>query len=103
VRDEEVLQRGKEKMNIIQKITRRKAKWICYMLHRNCILKHVIERKIKGRVEVKGRRGRRSNWLLEDLKETRGYRKLQEETLDRTLQSTRFGRFYGTVVRQTTE
>jgi len=73
------------------------------MLLRNCLLKHVIERKIEIRIKVKGRRVRRSNQLLEDFKETRGYRKLQEEALDRTLRRTCFGRFYGTVVRQTTE
>jgi hypothetical protein len=65
----------------------------------NGLLRHVIERK---RIEVKGRRGRRSNHILEDVKETRGYRKLQDEALERTLRRTRFGRFYGTVLRQTT-
>jgi hypothetical protein len=71
------------------------------MLRRNCLLKHFTARKIKGRIGEKGRQGRRSNQLLGDLKETRRYRKLQEEALDRTLRRTRFGRFYGTVVRQT--
>jgi hypothetical protein len=39
---------------------------------RNCLLKHVIEGKIKGRIEVKGRRGRRCKQLLDDRKEKRG-------------------------------
>jgi hypothetical protein len=34
------------------------------MLHRNCLLKHVIERKVEGT----GRRGRRRKQLLDDLK-----------------------------------
>jgi hypothetical protein len=38
-------------------------------LRRNCLLKHVIEGKIKGRIEVMGRRGRRCKQLLDDLKE----------------------------------
>jgi hypothetical protein len=38
----------------------------------NCLLKHVIEGKIEGRIEVKGRRRRRSKQLLENLQETRG-------------------------------
>ena len=35
--------------------------------------------------EVTGRRGRRRKQLLDDLKETRGYCKLQAEALDRTV------------------
>jgi len=29
---------------------RRKTKWICYILRRNCLLKHVIEGKVEGRI-----------------------------------------------------
>ena len=47
-----------------------------------------------------GRQLRRRKQLLYDLKETRGYFELKEETLDRTLRRTRFGRFYGPVLRQ---
>jgi hypothetical protein len=47
---------------------------------------------------VKGIRGRRSKKLLDDLKEKRGYCKLKEEALDRTIRRTRFGRGYGTLV-----
>jgi hypothetical protein len=50
-----------------------------------------------------GRRGRRRKQLLDYLKEKRRYWKLKEETLDRTLWGTRFGRSYGPVVRQTAE
>jgi hypothetical protein len=63
----------------------------------------VIEEKLEGRIEMKGRRGRRHKQLLDDLKEKRRYRKLKEEALDRTLWRTRFRRGYGPVVGQTTE
>jgi hypothetical protein len=72
-------------------------------LRRNCVLKHAVERKVEGRIEVMGRRGKRSKQLLDDLKEKRRHWKLKEEALDRTLWRTRFGRDYGPVVRQTTE
>jgi hypothetical protein len=51
---------------------------------------------------VTGRSGRRRKHLLDDLKEKRGYWKLKEEALDRTLWRTRFGTGYG-IVRQTRE
>jgi len=41
-----------------------------------------------------GRRGRRRKQLLDDLKETRGCWKLNEEAIDRTLWRKRFGRGY---------
>jgi hypothetical protein len=63
----------------------------------------VIEGKLKAGIEITGRQGRRSKQLLDDLKEKRGYWKLKEEALDRTLWRTRFGRGYWPVVRQTTE
>jgi hypothetical protein len=63
----------------------------------------VIEGKIEGRIEVKGRRGRRRKQLLDELRETREYCKMKEEALDRTWWRTRFGRGYGPVVRQTTK
>jgi len=52
---------------------------------------------------VTGRRGRRRQQLLYDLKEKKGCWKLKEEALDHTLWRSRFGRSYGPVVRQTTE
>jgi hypothetical protein len=50
-----------------------KANWIGQILPRNCLLRQVIEGKIKGGMEVRGRRGRRLRKLLDDLKERRGY------------------------------
>jgi hypothetical protein len=41
--------RVKEDWNILQTIKRRKANWIGHILHRNCLLKHVIEEKIEGK------------------------------------------------------
>jgi hypothetical protein len=95
--------RVKEERNIVHTIKRRKANWIGHILSGNCLLKHVIEGKLEGRIEMPGRRGRRRKQLLDDLKEKRRYWKLKEEALDRTLWSTRFGRGYGPVVRQTAD
>jgi hypothetical protein len=64
-------------------------------LRRNCLLNHVIEGKIEGKIKVRGRWCRRSKQLLDDLKETRGYWEFKEETLNRTVWKTRFGRGYG--------
>ena len=69
----------------------------------NYILKHIIEGKIEGRIEVSGRRVRRRKLLLDDLKIKRGYWQLKEAALDHTLWRKHFGRGYGPVVRQTTE
>jgi hypothetical protein len=49
VRNEEVLHRVKER-NIVHTIKRRKANWIGDILRRNCVLKHVIEGNIEGRI-----------------------------------------------------
>jgi len=48
-------------------------------------------------------RVKRRKQILDKLKETREYWKLKEEALDRTLWRTGYGRFYGPLVRQTTE
>ena len=103
VRNEDALRRFKENRNILHKIKRRKDNWIGHILRRNCLLKHIIERKIGRRTEVTGRQGRGSKQLLDNLKGNRRYCKLKEEALYRTLWRTRFGRSYGLVVRQSTE
>jgi hypothetical protein len=61
----------KEERNIVHTIKRRTANWIGHILRRNCLLKHVIEGQLEGRIEVTGRRGRRRKQLLDDLKEKR--------------------------------
>jgi hypothetical protein len=75
VRNEEALQRVKEEWNAPQTIKRRKVKLIGHTLHRNRLIKYVIEGNIEGLIEVAGRRGRIRKQLLDDLKEKRGYRK----------------------------
>jgi len=72
VRNEEVLLRVKEQRNILHEISKRKANWIGHILRRNCLLKQVIEGRIKGGIEVTGRRGRRRRRLLGVRKERRG-------------------------------
>jgi hypothetical protein len=52
--------------------------WIGHILRRNCLLKQVIEGKIKGEIEVTRRRGRRRRNLLDDLKDRRRYSHLKE-------------------------
>ena len=97
MRNEDVLLRVKEQRNIVHEIRKLKANWTGHILRRNCLLQRVIEGKIKRRIEVTGRRGRRRRRLLDDLKERRGYCHLKEEALDRTMWRARFG----PVVRQT--
>jgi hypothetical protein len=97
-----VLHTVKEEWNILHTVKRRKANWIGHILRRNCLLKHVTEGKIEGRIEVEVRRKRRRKQLLDDRKEMRGYWKMREEALDRILWMSRFGRGYVNVVRQKT-
>jgi len=71
-------------------------------LRRTCLLKLVIEGKIEGRIEVKGRRERRRKQLLDGLKDNRGYCKFEEEGLYLIAGRNDFLRGYGPVVRRTT-
>jgi hypothetical protein len=101
VRNEEVLLTVKEQRNILHEIIKRKASWTGHVLRTNCLLQQVIEGKIKGGIEVTGRRGRRNRKLLVDLKERRAYSHLKEEVLHHTVWRADFGRGFGPVVRQT--
>ena len=85
MRNEEVLLRVNEQRNILHEIRKRKSNWIGHILRRNCLLKQVIEGKIKGEMEVTGTRGRRRRKLLDDLKDRREYSFLKEKALDRTM------------------
>ena len=76
---------------------------IQYILRRNCLLKQIIEGKIKGQIEVTRRRGRRRKKLLDDLKDGRGYCQLKEESLDRTTCRNPFGRGFRPIVWQITD
>ena len=68
-----------------------------------CFLEHVTKGKMEGRVGVTGRRRRGYKQVQDDLKEKTEYWKFKEETLDRPLWRTHFGRGYGSVVRQTAD
>ena len=103
VRNEEVLLRFNEQRNILHEIRKWKANWNGHILHRNCLLKQVIERKIKGEMEVTRRRGRRRRKLLDDLKDTREFSHLKEKALDCSMGRNHFGGSFEPVVRQNTE
>ena len=94
-----MLLRVNEQRNILYEIRKRKTNWVGHILRRNCLLKQVIEGKIKGEMEVTIRRGIRRKKLLDDLKNRRGYSHLKEEALDRTMWRNRFGGGFGPVVR----
>ena len=98
-----MLLRVNEQRNILYEIRKRKANWIGHNLRRNCLLKQVIEEKIKGEMEVARRQGRRRMKLLDDLKDRRGYSHLKQEALVCTMWRHRFGGGFRPVVRQNTE
>jgi hypothetical protein len=59
-------------------------------------LKHVIEGKLEGRIEVTVRQGRRCKQLLDYFKEKEDrYCNFKEEASDRNVWRTPFGRGYG--------
>jgi hypothetical protein len=91
VRNEEVLLRVNEQRNILHEIRKWNANSIGHILRRNCLLKQIIERKIKGEMEVTRRRERRRRKLVDDLKDRRGYCHLKGEAVDRTMLKNRFG------------
>jgi hypothetical protein len=101
VRNDKVLLRVKEQRNNLHEISKWEANWIGHILRRNCLLRQVIEVKVKEVIEVTGRQGRRHRKLLDDLKERRGYSHLNEEAIDRTMWRARCGRVFGPVARQT--
>jgi hypothetical protein len=55
LRNDKILLRVRDQRNILHEISKRKANWIGHILHRNCLLRQVIEGKMKGRIEVTGR------------------------------------------------
>jgi len=92
-----------EQRNILHEIRKRKANLIGHILRRNCLLKQVIEGKIKVEMEVTRRRRRRRKTLQDDLKDRRRYSHLKEEAIDLIMWRNRFGGGFETVVRQNTE
>ena len=75
--------RVKKDGKILRAIKRKVANWTGHVLRRNCRIKHAIEGKIAGSIEVMGRRERRGKQLLDGLKERRGCWKLKEQVLAR--------------------
>jgi len=71
---------------VAHKIKRTKSNLIVHILHMNCLLRFT-----EGKTEVTGRRGRKREQLVDDLKETSRGWDLKEEALDRTVSRTRFG------------
>jgi hypothetical protein len=67
MRNKEVLCRVNNERNIVYTVKRGRPNWIGHFLRRNCLLRHVIEGKIEGRIEVTGIRGRRGKQLLDNL------------------------------------
>jgi len=61
----EVILGVKDERNLLHTTNRRKANWIGHIMHRNSLLKHVIER------EGTRRRGIRHKQLLDNPKERR--------------------------------
>ena len=55
--------------NILYTTKRRKTNWIGDILRGNCLLTHVIEGKVEGKIKVTGRRERRRKQPLDDLRE----------------------------------
>ena len=93
----------KEERYHLHTIITGKSNWSCHILRRNCLLKHVIEGRTEGRVEVKERREGRPTQLLDDLKKTQGYWKFEGEAVDGALWRSRFIRGYEPAVKETTE
>ena len=85
--------------SILHAVKGRKVNSIGQILRRNRLLKHVIEGKVQRRIQVTGGRRLRCKQLLDVLKEKRGYWKLKEEPLERTVRRTGSGRGCGPVVR----
>jgi len=81
--------------NILHTEEERKTHCTGHILHRHRLPKHFTKGKIEANIEVAGRRGRRSK-QLHNIKEKVGYRKFEEEALDRTLRKTQA---CGSVVR----
>ena len=71
----DVLHRVNQLRNILhtkKKKEIKKATWIVHILRRNCLVKHIMEGKIEGELEVTVRRGRKRKQLLDDLTKKTG-------------------------------
>jgi hypothetical protein len=80
MRNAEVLQRVKKQRKILQTIKMKEVNWIGHVLCRNCLLRHVTEGNIEGRIDVTERRGRRQKKLMNDLEKTRRMPSIERES-----------------------
>jgi hypothetical protein len=58
--EKRVLKRIQAERNILHTTKRTKAKWIGHILRRNCLLKHVIFRKIEKKNRSDGKTGNKT-------------------------------------------
>ena len=63
---------SKREEYILSTAKTRKANWIGHILRRNCFIKHVIEVKVEGMIEVTEGGERRGKQLLDELRVTEG-------------------------------
>ena len=68
-RSEEVFRRVKEEWNILETIKRSKDIWIGHIVRMDCLLIHITDGEIEGRIGVTRRYGRSRKQLLDDLEE----------------------------------
>ena len=73
-----------------------KGNWFGHILCKNCLLKPIIDGKIEGRIEVQGRRGRRNKQVLDELKETGRYWKLNKKALAHSVENSLWKRLWTT-------
>jgi len=92
VRNEDVLQRVKKDSYILHTIKKKNEVLLDWSQFRNCLLKYIIAGKMEGKIEGTGRRGRRLEQLLDDVKIKTIYWKRKETALDLTLRRTRLAR-----------
>jgi hypothetical protein len=78
IKNEELLHRKKEEMNILRTVKRRKSNWIGHIFRINCPLKHVIEERIQGAE----RQRRRHKQLMDSCKEKGRCWNLKARALD---------------------
>ena len=78
VRNKEVLCRVQEEKKILHTIEKRKTYWI-FIPCVETAFKHILLKKDKGKIVVKGRRRRRCKQVPNDLKEMTSYCKLKEK------------------------
>ena len=64
MRNKEVLHAVKEGRNMLHKITRRKGNYFGHSLHRNFLLKHITEGKIKGGMDRSDKKMRKKVYTL---------------------------------------